>query len=438
MTGTKHEQWVGGDRHRRPVAPYRRSRGVNKSLTSDIAVCVWIPLFPLRCEEQRRPELTATPTAILAADNTRQLWLVSSRARRFGVKPTMTVSQAVGLCPTLTLCEPDPVYYDERFATLLSALHDVSPVVEPVELGRVFVGVDGLDRLYGPPERQIQAIVNRVAAKRRAYESLRIGWGRGKFVAWVAATRAKPNAPVIVADHERTEFLSAQPVATLQIDADTHRLLRQLGLTQLGDVARLPEAALVSQFGKEGRRIWRLASGVTTSPVVGREVPNPIVATLDFPNPVADRAMLSHSITRLIERALRHPRRVGWRVQHVRVSADLEQGASWMASATLQDPSADVGHIAAPLEARVEQAPPTGAVERLTVEFTAFVRGAGELQLFARDAASAARAGRQRALRAVVKEIKVRFNRSGLFHIVEVHPWSRIPERRYALIDYDP
>ena len=113
-------------------------------------------------------------------------------------------------------------------------------------------------------------------------------------------------------------------------------------------------------------------------------------------------------------------------------------GTSWMASATLQDPSADVGHIAAPLNIRIERAPPPSAVEQLTVEFTAFVRGVDELQLFVRDEASAARAGRQRALRAVVKEIKVKFNRSGLYHIVEVHPWSRIPERRYALIDYDP
>jgi hypothetical protein len=26
----------------------------------------------------------------------------------------MTVSQAIGLCPTLRLIEPDPVHYDER------------------------------------------------------------------------------------------------------------------------------------------------------------------------------------------------------------------------------------------------------------------------------------------------------------------------------------
>jgi DNA polymerase-4/protein ImuB len=109
-----------------------------------------------------------------------------------------------------------------------------------------------------------------------------------------------------------------------------------------------------------------------------------------------------------------------------------------MAEVILKDPSADCARLLAPLVTRLEQAPPTGAVENLTVEFTAFAPGTTELQLFARDAASAARAGRQNALRAAVNEIKSRLARPLLYRIIEVHPWSRIPERRYALIDFDP
>ncbi|MGH7644868.1 MAG: hypothetical protein ACREMR_04705, partial [Gemmatimonadales bacterium] len=105
---------------------------------------------------------------------------------------------------------------------------------------------------------------------------------------------------------------------------------------------------------------------------------------------------------------------------------------------TLKDPSADRDRIAAPLTVRLEQAPPTGAVERLAVDFLAFTPGTTELQLFARDAASAARAGRRRALRAAAQEIKTRFHRPLLHHVVEVQPWSRLPERRYALIDFEP
>src|SRR5882762_9315832 len=93
---------------------------------------------------------------------------------------------------------------------------------------------------------------------------------------------------------------------------------------------------------------------------------------------------------------------------------------------------------ASPLRTRLEQSPPTGAVERLVLEFTAFAPGTAELQLFAHDAQAAARAGQQHALQSAAREIRMRVKRSCLYHIIEVQPWSRLPERRYALIDYEP
>ena len=140
----------------------------------------------------------------------------------------------------------------------------------------------------------------------------------------------------------------------------------------------------------------------------------------------------------LIERALGDPRRVGWRVQVVRARAELEHGASWLVAATLKDPAASREHLLAPLTSQLERSPPAGAVERLVVEFTAFVPGTAELQLFARDANAAARAGRRRALQSAAREIKLRLKRSLLSHVIEVQPWSRLPERRYALIDFEP
>src|SRR3989442_1384301 len=223
-------------------------------LTSESAACCWMPLFALRSETARRPELVAHPVALVASDDTRRVWQVSPLARRAGVKPGMTVSQAIGLCPALKVCEPDPVHYDEQFEQLIAALTAVSPVVEPVELGRVFVGTDGLEGLYGAPEKIIEAIkcgmrnvLNAECGMRNAeckgkrreandpslkfrtpHSAFRIGWGRGKFVAWVAATRAKPGETVLVPVGGETRFLSSQPLAVLPLDPDTHRRLLQL------------------------------------------------------------------------------------------------------------------------------------------------------------------------------------------------------------------
>jgi DNA polymerase-4/protein ImuB len=268
--------------------------------------------------------------------------------------------------------------------------------------------------------------------------SIRLGWGKGKFVAWVAASKARLGEGVVIPDGEEKDFLSAQSIAVLPMHADSLHRLWRLGIKTLGQLTTLPEEAIVSQFGREGRHAWRLARGLVAEPVTGRETPEPIVATVEFPLPVADRLLLAYAIERLVEQALRHPRRTGWRVVTARVRTVLEQGASWMTEATLKDPSADPARIAAPLLVRLEHTPPTGAVEEVTVEFTAFAPGITELQLFARDAQAAARAGRRRALRAAAGEIKTRLHRSMLYRVIEVHPWSRLPERRYALIDFDP
>jgi hypothetical protein len=153
-------------------------------------------------------------------------------------------------------------------------------VIEPAELGRAYVGVDGLEGLYGKPERVMAAIA---AAAGEAAEDFvtvspasaaRLGWGRGKFTAWVAATRAKPGEFVIIADGGRQAFLAAQPVAALPLDADTHRRLYQLGLKTLGDLTALPEAAVTSQFGRLGRLVWRLAAGLVTDPVTSPSPPS--------------------------------------------------------------------------------------------------------------------------------------------------------------------
>src|SRR2546430_14855570 len=104
-------------------------------LASSTAACCWIPLFALRCEEARRPELATQPCALLAPDSTRRLWQVSPLARRAGAKPGMAGGQAIRLCLGLPLCVPQPGDYGEEVGRGVAAPPAAGPVVEPVGLG---------------------------------------------------------------------------------------------------------------------------------------------------------------------------------------------------------------------------------------------------------------------------------------------------------------
>src|SRR5260370_20630156 len=166
-------------------------------------------------------------------------------------------------------------------------------MVESVELGRAYVGTDGLEGLYGEPEKIVEAIQMRNvecgmrifsegsfaspdshlhSALRIPHSALRVGWGIGKFVSWVAATRAKPGEAVIVPVGGEATFLASQPLAVLPLDSDTHRRLLQLRIKTLGALVALPEEALVSQFGSAGRRLGRIAAGGVREAVAGRGV----------------------------------------------------------------------------------------------------------------------------------------------------------------------
>ena len=433
---------------------------------SRAALCLWLPIFELRLELVRSPDLDRTSVALLAAEGgaRRRLRQVSERAWRAGVRPGQLVSQAVALCPSLTLLEPDPAHYDAAQEAMVEALADLTPVVQPVgahgggpgrsggdgeaERGKVFLGMDGLGRLYGSPPRQLRRALRTLF---RVFPSplvaaTRAGYAPGTFGAWVAAVAAGPGSPVVVGEEELPGFLACRPVSALPVGEAMVRRLERLEVRTLGDLARLPEPALVGQFGEEGRAARAWATGERVDPVRPVHRPRPIRASLDFPAPAGRTATLHGGLDRLLERALARPERRGRSVVGVRVGGRLEGGGSWGVEHVLREPAARREALARPLRSRMELSPPPRAVESLSVELFRFGPAADQADLFdRREADGRADGGRELAggrvppsLRDAVRELKLRLGHSPLYRVVEVDPWSRIPERRHALLSFDP
>ncbi len=414
------------------------------------ALCLWLPTFELRLELVRSPELDATSVALLAPGEgvRKEIWQVSERAWEAGVRPDMLLSQALSLCPDLTLLEPDPAHYDATQEEMLEALSGLSPVIEPSGRGRVFVGTDGLERLYGSPVHQVRRSLQTLLGvfPKPLVAATRAGWAVGKFGAWVAAVSARPGRPVIVPEHGLSAFLARCPVSSLPVDGLMVQRLERLKIGTLGDLARLPEPALVGQFGDEGRQARTWATGQRIDPVRPWHRPRPIRVSLDFPTPVGQVETLHGALDRLLERGLSRPTRRGRSVQGVRMGARLEGGGSWVVEVVLREATAERDRIAFPLRSRMALSPPPRAVETLLVEFFQFGAPSSQAGLFDRKEANGRAAeGRELvdgavpdALRDAVKELKLKLGYSPLYRVVEVDPWSRIPERRHALLNFDP
>lgn len=417
---------------------------------SRIAVCLWLPTFELRLELVRNPGLDTTSVALLSpGESTRRtIWQVSERASASGVRPGHLVSQAISLCPSLTLLEPDPAHYDAAQEEMLNALSDLSPVVEPDGRGRIFVGMDGLGRLYGSPPRQLDRCFAALFGifPRPLVAATRAGWALGKFGAWVAAASAGPGAPVIVPERELPNFLTKCPVGALPVDAVMIQRLERLGIYTLGALTALPDPALVGQFGSEGQRALAWATGQRIDPVHPYHRPPPIRSSLDLLVPVGNIAILHTALDHLLDRALARPARRGRSIHGVRMIAYLEEGGSWSTEVILREPTAQRDRLAFPLRSRMELAPPPRAVEGLSVEFFQFGPATTQTGLFDRQEKSGREAAGYgfsgdtvpHALREAVRELKLKLGYSPLYRVVEVDPWSRMPERRHALLNFDP
>ena len=128
------------------------------------------------------------------------------------------------------------------------------------------------------------------------------------------------------------------------------------------------------------------------------------------------------------------------------MGAHLEGGGSWFVETILREPTSLRERIAAPLRAKMAISPPPKAVETLLLELTDFGTPSMQTGLFDRKSQT----GRDVSghdfnqgevparLRDAIKELKLRLGHSPLYRVVEVDPWSRIPERRHALLSFDP
>ncbi len=424
---------------------------------SRMVLCLWWPGFELELERVRTSSLAGQPLALPTLGDRRRVEMGCALATSFGVEPGMIVSQAIALCPSLVLCERDPNFHDAARDRIAEVLRGWSPVVErSADRGRFFVGVDGLERLYGPPERQIAEFRARLEALSPwLASSARIGCAPGKFAAWVAARSAestrstesadsgRPGAAVCVAPAGLAAFLAAHPVDVLPVSPRMVGRLKRLGVRRLGQLARMPEPALVSQFGADGRRALAWARGTRIDRVRPEAPARPIRVALDFPSPVGQLDLLHAALDRLVGRALAHPRRRGKSVRGLRVSASLEDGGSWSIRAIAREPTSEPERLGAFLRSRIALDRPRRAVETLRLELFRFGPASAQTGLFdpKEDAPRALGSLETKdgellpAFRRTARLLRLRLGGAALFRVLELEPNSRIPERRHALME---
>jgi DNA polymerase IV len=191
----------------------------------------------------------------------------SYEAKAYGVRTAMGGAQARRLCPEAVVVEPRMSAYSEASKAVYRVFEDTTPLVEGLSIDEAFLDVRGMRRIAGSPTDI--AVRLRRKVRERVGLPITVGVARTKFLAKVASGVAKPDGLLVVPPDRELAFLHPLPVERLWgVGPVTAGKLRELGITTVGEVARIPEGLLVSMLGRAaGRHLHALAHNRDRRPV---------------------------------------------------------------------------------------------------------------------------------------------------------------------------
>ncbi|HZT46113.1 MAG TPA: hypothetical protein VFA24_08040 [Gaiellaceae bacterium] len=398
-----------------------------------MVACILIPGFELRAALRDRPRLGLQPAALAPLPGTEPLLgPVTAVAEAAGVRPGMRLGEALATCPSLVLVERDPAAVEEAWEGIVRRLEDAGFAIEPVEPGCLYFDTRGVERLYGGVAGVLKRALRAIGA---TWEAQAAAADR-RFAALAAAAIARPGQVLVVADADVSgrgtrEFLAPLPLTLLPLEDERREELERLGVKKIGQLAGLPGAAVAERLGPDGRRAWSLARNDDSTKVSARRPSAEIADRLEFPEALANELTLRRALAALLDRILARSERGGREIRKVALFARLVGGGSWRRTVTLREPSAEREALRAALGPKLAELP--APVLALGIELLSLSESSGR-QLALTPPAGDERKAR---LREGLRQVRASAGAGAVASVVEVAPWSRIPEQRALLVPRD-
>jgi DNA polymerase-4 len=274
--------------------------------------------FYASVEQRDRPELRGQPVIVVGVGSRGVVSAASYEARPFGVHSAMPMSAARRLCPQAAFLPPRMGYYARVSQQLRDVFLSFTPLVEPLSLDEAFLDVRGCEGLFGHAPQIARQIKGRIQAETGLTAS--VGVAPNKFLAKLASDLGKPDGLVVVPAGGAAAFLGPLPVGRVWgVGAKAEGRLHALGVRTVGQLAALPEKALVGHFGELGRHLWRLARGEDGRAVVPDAAAKSVSTETTFARDIGDREALRSWLLGLTDHLAGRLRHAGLRARTVEV-----------------------------------------------------------------------------------------------------------------------
>jgi DNA polymerase IV len=282
----------------------------------------------------------------------------SYEAKAYGVRTAMGGGQARRLCPHAIVVEPRMSAYSEASRAVFEVFEHTTPLVEGLSIDEAFLDVGGLRRVTGTP-REIAVRLRREVLDRVGLP-ITVGVARTKFLAKVASGVAKPDGLLVVPPGGELDFLHPLPVERLWgVGPVTATKLHDRGIRTVGDVAQLPEPALVAMLGgASGRHLHALAHNRDPRPVETGRRRRSIGAQHALGRSSRSAASVDATVVALVDRVTRRMRAAGRAGRTVMLRLRFDDFARVTRSHTLAQATAHTPTILATVRGLLAAAAP--------------------------------------------------------------------------------
>ncbi len=156
--------------------------------------------------------------------------------------------------------------------------------------------------------------------------------------------------------------LSILPVCCLGADSNTFAIFHKWGIRTLGQLAALPEAALISRVGQQGQRLQQLARGVAEHLLVAEEPGFSLCTRLELDNPVDLLESLLFVISPMLEQLIRTAREHACALRSLTIVLVLDKAAQHHCKVQPALPSSNRDLLLKLLNLQLQAHPPSAAI----------------------------------------------------------------------------
>ncbi|QZY27884.1 DNA polymerase IV [Nocardioides coralli] len=317
--------------------------------------------FYAAVEQRDKPSLRGKPVVVGGVGGRGVVATASYEARKYGVRSAMSTREARSRCPHAAFLSGRFHAYRDTSRAVMTALRDVSPLVEPLSLDEAFVDLEAAD-LPDLTVATVSGLAESLRARVREVTgglTASVGVGTSKFIAKVASDLDKPDGLVVVPPGGEVELLRPMHVTVIPgVGPATAERLRRAGIHTVADLETVSVEELVRLVGRaHGTSLHALARAQDDRAVEPERETKSVSVEGTYDTDLTDRRLMEGLLTRQAGQVAERLRASGLSGRTVTIKVRLHDFTTLNRSTTLPSPTdqaSTIGRLARGLLAELD------------------------------------------------------------------------------------